>query len=114
MSIELDETIKNFSEDYESNPGAVKKGVAIFKSGTVEYMPYDEGVISFIAKVPDDNSTVNHTVKIQIYKGNGGFVDGNCTCRPNRVNKLLCKHIIAATLAIQNGEIKSDENEIHS
>ena len=113
MRIESDEAIKDFSEDYESNPNAVKKGVAIFKSGAVEYMTYDEGIISFIAKVPDDNSTVNHTVKIQIYKGSGRFVDGNCTCRPNRVNKLLCKHIVAATLTIQNGEIKSDDNVIH-
>ena len=37
MSIELDETIKNFSEDYESNPGAVRKGIAIFKSGAIIY-----------------------------------------------------------------------------
>ena len=105
MDIKLDKTIKEFNEYYESNPNAVKKGVAIFKSGTVEYMLYDEGIISFIAKVPDDNSPANHTVKIQIYKESGEFVDGNCTCRPNRVNKLLCKHIVAAALTIQSEEI---------
>ena len=101
MEINLDETIKEFNEDYESNPNAVKKGVALFHSGAVEYQPYDEGIISFLAKVPDENSTVNHTVKIQLYKGSGEFVDGNCTCKPNREYKLLCKHIVAATLTIQ-------------
>ena len=100
MEINLDETIKEFNDDYESNPNAVKKGVVLFKSGAVEYQPYDEGIISFFAKVPDENSSVKHIVKIQLYKS-GIFVDGNCTCKPNREYKLLCKHIVAATLAIQ-------------
>ena len=111
MEINLDETIKEFNEDYESNPNAVKKGVALFKSGVVEYQPYDEGIISFYAKVPDENSSVKHTVKIQVYKGSGGFVDGNCTCKPNREYKLLCKHIVAATLTIQNEMNALNEEE---
>ena len=102
MEINIDGTIKEFGKDYESNPNAVKKGVALFKSGTVEYQTYDEGIISFIAKVPDENSTVNHTVKVQLCKGSGCFIDGNCTCRPNKECKLLCKHIVAATLTIQS------------
>jgi len=101
MKINLEDTIKDFDNGYESNPNAVKKGVSLFKDGKVEYQPYDEGVVSFIAKVPDENSTVNHTVKIQLYRGSGMFVDGNCTCKPNREYKLLCKHIIAATLTVQ-------------
>ena len=96
------ETIKEFNENYESNPRAVKKGEAIFKSGTVEYMTFEEGIVSFFAKVPDDNGPVNHTVKIQLYRESGRFVEGNCTCRPNRVDNLLCKHIVAATLTIQS------------
>ena len=100
--INLNETIKEFNEGYESNPNAVKKGEALFKSGAVQYQPYDEGIISFIAKVPDDNSSTHHTVKVQLYKGSGDFVDGNCTCRPNRLSKLLCKHIVAAALTIQD------------
>jgi len=111
MGINLDETIKEFNEDYESNPNAVKKGVALFKSGAVEYQPYDEGIISFYAKVPDENSSVKHTVKIQVYKGSGRFVDGNCTCKPNREDKLLCKHIVAATLTIQNEMNAVNEEE---
>jgi len=115
MEINLDETIKEFNEDYESNPNAVKKGVGLFKSGVVEYQPYDEGIISFYAKVPDENSSVKHTVKIQVYiqvyKGSGGFVDGNCTCKPNREDKLLCKHIVAATLTIQNEMNTVNEEE---
>ena len=101
MGINLDDTIKVFNKDYESNTNAVKKGVALFKSGEVEYMPYDEGVASFFAKVPDDNSTVKHTVKIQLYRESGQFIDGRCSCRPNREDELLCKHIVAATLTIQ-------------
>ena len=100
MSIKLDERIKEF-KSYESNPNAVKKGIDLFKSNRVEFMPYDEGIISFLAKVPDENSTVNHTVKVQICKGSGRFIDGNCTCKPNREYTLLCKHIVAATLAVQ-------------
>ena len=107
MNINLDETIKDFTEDYESNTNAVKKGVSIFKSGEVEYMSFDEGIACYFAKVPDDNSIVKHTVKIQLYKGSGGFVDGNCTCRPNREDKLLCKHIVAATLTIQKSLMDS-------
>jgi uncharacterized Zn finger protein len=107
MEAIMNKTIKEFNENYESNPNSVKKGVALFEKGVVEYMPYDEGIVSFLAKVPDENSSVNHTVKIQLYKGSRAFVDGNCTCRPNREDKLLCKHIVAATLAIQKG--MSDE-----
>jgi len=102
MKINIDSVVDKF-KDYEQNPNAVKKGFSLFEGGIVEYQPYDDGIVSFLAKVPDDNgSAANHTVKIRLYKGSGDFVDGNCTCRPNRVSNLLCKHIVAATLAIQN------------
>ena len=110
MTTIIDERIKEF-ESHESNPNAVKKGVALFKSNRVEFMPYDEGIISFLAKVPDENSTVSHTVKVQICKDSGRFVDGNCTCKPNREYDLLCKHIVAATLAVQ-GEVKQTEESL--
>ena len=106
MKETIDKTIKSF-EDYECNPNAIKKGVSIFESGKVEYQPYDESIVSFLAKVPDEDGVVSHTVKVQLYKTTGAFVDGNCTCKPNREYKLLCKHIVAATLAIQN-EFDSD------
>ena len=101
LTSNIDKALKAF-EGYECNTNAVKKGVSLFESGKVEYQPYDEGIVSFLAKVPDENSTVHHTVKVQLYKTSGGFVDGNCTCKPNREYSLLCKHIVAAALAIQN------------
>jgi uncharacterized Zn finger protein len=102
MKINLDDTIKEFEKSYVSNPNAVKKGGALFKSGKVEYKTYDDGIISFAADVPDEDGTATHDVRIKLYKISGVFVDGNCTCRPNNMSKLLCKHIVAATLAIQN------------
>ncbi|MCL2775614.1 MAG: SWIM zinc finger domain-containing protein [Oscillospiraceae bacterium] len=77
-------------------------------------MPYEDGIVSYLAKVPDEDSIVHHTVKVRLYKGSGEFVDGNCTCRPNRVSKLLCKHIVAATLAIQSEmtDVEVNENNI--
>ena len=101
----VDKVLTEF-ESYECNPNAIKKGVSIFESGKVEYQPYEEGIISFIAKVPDENSTVHHTVKVQLYKTSGDFVDGNCTCKPNREYKLLCKHIVAAALSVQSEILK--------
>jgi len=37
MSINLDEKIKEFNKDYESNINAVKKSIKLYKSGVVEY-----------------------------------------------------------------------------
>lgn len=102
MKINLKDTIKDFEKNYVSNPNAVKKGVALFKEVKVEYKPYDDGIIMFSADVPDEDGIVTHSVRIKVYKMCGMFVDGNCTCRPNQAGKLLCKHIVAATLAVQN------------
>ena len=103
-----EETINNFNKNYKSNTNAVKKGVALFKNNVVRYLPFDEEIVSYIAKVPDENNVVNHTVKIQIFKQSGVFYGGNCSCRPNRVDDLLCKHIVAATLTIQDDISKTD------
>ena len=109
-TLKLDETIKNFNENFKSNPGAIKKGQAIFKSGDVQYMPFGEGTISFIAKVSDDNSPASHTTAVQLFAESGRFAEGNCTCRPNRVDELLCKHIVAATLTIQSEMMNQTRN----
>jgi len=50
--------LKEF-EGCECNPYAIKKGVSVFESDKVGYQPYDEGIINFIAKAPDENSTVH-------------------------------------------------------
>ena len=105
MHTALESTIKYFKK-CKSNPKAVEKGLQIFESNSIEYIQHGDEIVTFFAKVPDDNSGSTHTTWVKVYKSDGDFVEGGCTCSPNKNYELLCKHIVAVTLTIQNDLLK--------
>jgi len=83
------------------NPKAIEKGTDLFRKGSVEYWPHESG---YLFAVDDHGAERRGTIE---YTRDGCDLTSHyCLCNPGR-NGLICKHIVAATLAIQGGIVKT-------
>ena len=97
--------MNNFAVTFETlkskplNEKAIEKGIDLFKAGKVEFARY-ELEREYIVQVLDKTET--RRVLIEFSRDGCDLESHYCMCNSGR-NGIICKHIVAAVLAIQDG-----------
>jgi len=86
-------------ESHNHIVGDIERGVKVYKSGGVEFEEREPGV--YWARVPHKGDF--KTVMVTFSKDEQDLEDHHCDCTWNYKEPPVCRHVIAAVLAIQGG-----------
>ncbi|MCL2152457.1 MAG: UPF0158 family protein [Oscillospiraceae bacterium] len=90
-------------ESHNHYVGDIERGVKIFNSGKVESMEFRPGV--YMARVPHKGSF--KTVSVTFTRDGRDIMKFCCDCSSRDRNPPVCRHLVAAVLALQNGVVET-------
>jgi len=83
--------------------GDIERGVKVYNSGGVEWITHKSG--QYLARVPHKNDT--KAVYVTFTRDGLDIEEHFCQCQRMHKEPPICRHVVAAVLAVQGGVIES-------